>query len=100
MRTSTCRETLHTALFYCVTIAYHVELNADLGWPQALGQRLRKIDRFIVGRRLYSPGTLPNSSSFSRCNFEPYPSAVIQRGGRVGVSSVPHGKLVAYKSFI
>ena len=21
--------------FYCATIAYHVELNADLGWPQA-----------------------------------------------------------------
>ena len=30
--------------FYCTTIAYHVELNADLGWPQASGQRRRKID--------------------------------------------------------
>ena len=28
------------------------------------------------------------------------PSAEIQRGGRVGLSSVPHGKLVAYKSYI
>ena len=28
------------------------------------------------------------------------PSAVIQRGGRVELSSVPHGKLVAYKSYI
>ena len=28
------------------------------------------------------------------------PSAGIQRGGRVGLSSVPHGKLVAYKSYI
>ena len=28
------------------------------------------------------------------------PSAVIQRGGRVGLSSVPHGKLIAYKSYI
>ena len=27
-------------------------------------------------------------------------SAVIQRGGRVGLSSVPHGKLLAYKSYI
>ena len=28
------------------------------------------------------------------------PSAVTQRGGRVGLSSFPHGKLVAYKSYI
>ena len=32
--------------------------------------------------------------------FKPYPSPVIQRGGRMGLSSVPHGKLVAYKSYI
>ena len=31
-------------MFYCATIAYHVELDADLGWPQASGQRLGKID--------------------------------------------------------
>ena len=23
-------------VFYCAIIAYHVELNADVGWPQAL----------------------------------------------------------------
>ena len=28
------------------------------------------------------------------------PSAGIQPGGRVGLSSVPHGKLVAHKSYI
>ena len=28
------------------------------------------------------------------------PSAVIQQGGSVGLSSVPHGRLVAYKSYI
>ena len=38
-------------------------------------------------------------SFFSR-KFSPYPSAGIQRGGKVGLSSVPHGKLVAYKSYI
>ena len=38
--------------------------------------------------------------SFSRGKFSPYPSAEIQRRGRVGLSSVPHGKLVAYKSYI
>ena len=32
--------------------------------------------------------------------FCPYPSAVIQRGGRVGFFSVQHGKIVAYKSYI
>ena len=36
----------------------------------------------------------------SSCNFAHPPSAVIQRGGRVGLSSVLHGKLVAYKSYI
>ena len=30
--------------FYCTTITYHVELNANLGRPQASGQRPRKID--------------------------------------------------------
>ena len=30
--------------FYYATIAYHVGLNADLGWPQAPCQRLRKKD--------------------------------------------------------
>ena len=33
-------------------------------------------------------------------NLKPYPSAVIQWGGRVGLSSVPHGKHVANKSYI
>ena len=36
----------------------------------------------------------------SLVNLDHTPSAVIQRGGRVGLSSVPHGKLVAYKSYI
>ena len=46
--------------FYCATIAYHVGLNAVLGWPQESGQRLRKKKTFIVGRslRLPSLGTL------------------------------------------
>ena len=37
---------------------------------------------------------------FSSWIFAHTPSAVIQREGRVGLSSVPHGKLVAYKSYI
>ena len=37
---------------------------------------------------------------FSSCKYAHTPSAVIQRGGRVGLPSVPHGKLVAYKSYI
>ena len=41
-----------------------------------------------------------DSSFFSRCKFSRSPSAGIQWGGRVGLSSVPHGKLVAYKSYI
>ena len=32
--------------------------------------------------------------------FEPYPSAVKLQGGRVELSSVPQGKLVAYKSYM
>ena len=35
-----------------------------------------------------------------RCNFACTPSAVIERGGKVGFSLVPHRKLVAYKSYI
>ena len=44
-----------------------MELNADLRWPQASGEHLRKID-ILVGHslRLYSHGTLPNSYSLSR----------------------------------
>ena len=38
-----------------------------------------------------------SSSFFSRGNLAHTPSAVIQWGGRVGLSSVPHGKLAAYK---
>ena len=33
-------------------------------------------------------------------NLAHTPSAGIQQGRRVGLSSVPHGKLVAYKSYI
>ena len=33
-------------------------------------------------------------------NLAHTPSAEIQLGGAVGLSSVPHGKLVAYKSYI
>ena len=57
---------------------------------------------FSVGRspRMYSCGTVLNSSSFSCFNFEPYPSDVIYQGGRVGLSSVPHCEPVAYKSYI
>ena len=33
-------------------------------------------------------------------NLAHTPSAGIQRGGRVGLSSVPNGKLVANKSYI
>ena len=39
-------------------------------------------------------GILPSSLVV---NLVHTPSAGIQRGGRVGLSSVPHGKLVAYK---
>ena len=38
--------------------------------------------------------------SFDNSSFSRPSSAGIQWGGRVGLSSVPHGKLVAYKSYI
>ena len=64
--------------FYCATIAYHVELNANSGGHRHPANVQEKWT-FSVGRSLglYSRGTLLNSSSFSHCNFEPYPSAVI-----------------------
>ena len=37
-------------------------------------------------------------SSFSCGNLSPYPFSWIQQGGRVGLSSVPHGKLVVFKA--
>ena len=40
------------------------------------------------------------SNPSSLVNLANTPSAGIQWGGRVGLSSVPHGKLVAYKSYI
>ena len=44
-----------------------------------------------------NPAILPSSLIV---NLDHTPSAGIQQGGRVGLSSVPHGKLVAYKSYI
>ena len=67
------------------------------------GQRPRKIDvqYWPVPHREVSPVVkyrmIPLLSS---CYFARTPSAVIQRGGRVGLSSVPHGKLVTYNSYI
>ena len=53
-------------LFYCATIAYHVELNVDLGRPQAPANVQEKwmfsVDR---GPRLSYHGVLPHSSFFS-----------------------------------
>ena len=43
---------------------------------------------------------IPNDPRLFRVEINHTPSAATQRGGRVGLSSVPHGKLVAYKSYI
>ena len=77
-------------------------LNADLGWPQGIMANVLEKKTFIVGRslKLSSCGTLRSRPTFSLKFFKPYPSAVIQRGGRVGLFSLPHGKHVAYKSYI
>ena len=70
------------------------------------GRRLRptsKINRRLVlteasGRLLVAFFlTLP---PFLNAILNHTPSAVIHRGGRVGLSSVSHAKLVAYKSYI
>ena len=53
-----------------------------------------KLHAYHVGLNAYSDGreaSWPTSHN---------PSAVIQRGGRVGLFSVLNGKLVAYKSYI
>ena len=36
--------------FYYTTIAYHVGLNADLGWPQGIMANVLEKKTFIVGR--------------------------------------------------
>ena len=43
---------------------------------------------------------IPHAPHLFRVGINHTPSAATQRGGRVGLSSVPHGKLVAYKSHI
>ena len=77
-----------------------MELNADLGGRRS--QPMSKKNRHLVLAvasgctlvELFS--TLP---SFLVAILNHTPSAGIQQGGRVGLSSVPHGKLVAYKSY-
>ena len=52
---------------YCITIAYHVGLNAVLGWPQASGQRLRKKDIYSwhqVAYSWYSMRSLPTFNQY------------------------------------
>ena len=78
-----------------------MELNADLGGhrPRPMSKKNRHLSLAIASgctlMEIFS--TLP---PFLVPILNHTPSAVIQRGGRVGLPSVPHGKLVAYKSYI
>ena len=75
-------------------------LIAVLGRPSDLANVLEKKTFSVDCSRGCRHVTYPFCYIVSHLNFELYPSAVIQRGGRVGLSSVQHGKLVAYKSYI
>ena len=70
----------------------------------AASQRPRKMDKIMMARYLNTVDEprrkIPHSPHLFELKFHPTPSAITQRGGRVGLSSVPHGKLVAYKSYI
>ena len=57
------------------------------------------IDR-IPMLTVYQNSNLASNPSSLVVNLAHTPSARIQRGGRVGLSLVPHGKLVPYKSYI
>ena len=77
-------------------------LSALIRGHQTPQQQLRKITEFdgVLILACTLAVHCGNSSSFSHGNLVHTPSAGIQWGGRVGLSSVPHGKLVAYKSYI
>ena len=54
----------------------------------------------MMVRWLSTVGKPSSEILHARVEISHTPSAVTQRGGRVGLASVPHGKLVAYKSYI
>ena len=68
-------------------------------WPTS-----KKNGRIMFGHYLHTVAEprseIPHAPCLFRVEINHTPSAVIQQGGRVGLSSVPHGKLVAYKSYI
>ena len=72
--------------------------------PQVIGQRPRKMDEITMALCLSTVGEprseIPHTPHLFGVEINHIPSAATQRGGRVGLSSVPHGKLVAYKSYI
>ena len=71
-------------------------LNAVLGWPQGI-RPTSKNNRHLqlaVASSCHLVVHCEISSYFIVEMFKPYPSAVIQWGGRVGLFSVPHGKLI------
>ena len=76
-------------------------LNANSGGRDS-SQRPRKMDVWIWQSPWFSmyQCRLVIRPSSLMVNLAHTPSAEIQQGGRVGLSSVPHGKLVAYKSYI
>ena len=75
-----------------------MELNADLRRLQAPANIQEKVLAVASGCTLIELFSILPSFLVAILNHTP--SAVIQRGGRVGLSSVPHGKLVVYKSYI
>ena len=67
-------------------------------WPMS-----KKNGQIMIGHYLNTVGE-PHSEKrmfpvFFELKINHTPSAVIKRGGRVGLSSVQHGKLIAYKIF-
>ena len=77
-----------------------MEVNADLRRPQALPtSKENRHLKLAVASSFLLVELLVISSYFLVAIMNDTLSAVIQQGGRVGLLSVPHDKLVAYKSY-
>ena len=79
-----------------------MELNADLGRPQVPANVQEKYRYLVlsVASVCLLVELFVIRPPFLIAIFNYPPSAVIQRGGRVRLFSVPHGKLAANKSYI
>ena len=81
-----------------------MELNAYSDGCRQSANIPRKMDDIMMARCLSTVGEprseIPHAPHLFQVEINHTPSAATQQGGRVGLSSVPHGKLVAYKSYI